>query len=41
MHRVTQHRSAAAGIEAMSLATDRAFPRHGHDQFGLLYASSA
>jgi AraC-like DNA-binding protein len=35
MHRVTLHRCASLPIEAMSLATDRAFPRHAHDQFGV------
>ncbi|WP_323121254.1 helix-turn-helix transcriptional regulator [Burkholderia alba] len=35
MHRVILHRCADAPIEAISLATDRAFPRHAHDQFGI------
>ena len=34
-HRVVQHRSAIAGIEAVTLLTDRGFPRHSHDQLGL------
>lgn len=35
MHRAEQHRSAVSGIEAFTLASDRSFPRHAHDQFGL------
>jgi AraC-like DNA-binding protein len=34
-HRVTQHRSGIAGIEAMTLFSDHAFPRHSHDHFGI------
>ena len=34
-HRVSQHRSALRGIEAMTLLTDHAFPRHSHDGFGI------
>jgi len=34
-HRVEQHRSAVPGIEAMTLFSDHAFPRHSHDQFGI------
>ena len=33
-HRATAHRSAVAGIQALSITSDRAFPRHDHDQFG-------
>src|SRR5436190_23997102 len=35
IHRVIQHRSGIAGIEAMTLFSDRSFPRHTHDQFGI------
>ncbi len=35
MHRVTHYRRADDGIEAISLDTDRAFPRHAHDEFGV------
>ncbi|TAM02688.1 MAG: AraC family transcriptional regulator [Paraburkholderia sp.] len=35
MHRVTHYRHAAEGIEAISLNSDRAFPRHTHDEFGV------
>lgn len=35
MHRVEQHRSGIPGIEAMTLFSDHAFPRHSHDQFGI------
>ena len=34
-HHVTQHKSALPGIEAMTLWTDRAFPRHAHDPLGI------
>jgi AraC-like DNA-binding protein len=34
-HRVATHRSGAPGIEAMTLASNHAFPRHSHDQFGV------
>ena len=35
VHEVTQHRSALPGVEARTIASDRAFPRHSHDQFGV------
>jgi AraC-like DNA-binding protein len=35
VHRVIQHRSAIPGIEAMTLFTNHAFPRHAHEQFGI------
>jgi len=35
MHMVAQHRSAFPGVEAMTLLTDHAFPRHSHDGFGI------
>jgi AraC-like DNA-binding protein len=34
-HRVVQHRSVFPGIEAMTMFTEHAFPRHSHDQFGI------
>ncbi|WP_428391090.1 AraC family transcriptional regulator [Lichenicoccus sp.] len=34
-HIVAQHRSALPGVEAMTLLTDHAFPRHSHDGFGI------
>lgn len=34
-HRVLQHRSAVPGIEALTLASNHAFPRHSHDQLGI------
>ena len=34
-HRVAQHRSALRGMEAMTLLTDHAFPRHSHDGLGI------
>ena len=35
VHRVTQHRSGIPGVEAMTLFSDHAFPRHSHDHFGI------
>lgn len=34
-HRATAHPSVLLGVEAVSLVSDRAFPRHFHDQFGV------
>lgn len=34
-HMVVQHRSALPGMEARTLLTDHAFPRHSHDGFGI------
>lgn len=34
-HTIAQHRSALPGVEAMTLLTDHAFPRHSHDGFGI------
>jgi AraC-like DNA-binding protein len=34
-HRVEQHRSGIPGIEAMTLFSNHAFPRHSHDQLGI------
>jgi AraC-like DNA-binding protein len=34
-HIVAQHRSALPGVEALTLLTDHAFPRHSHDGFGV------
>lgn len=42
VHRAEPHRSAIPGIEAYALASNRSFPRHAHDQFGIgLIASGA
>jgi AraC-like DNA-binding protein len=35
VHQVTQYRSALAGIEAMALFSNRSFPRHTHDHYGI------
>ena len=35
IHDAEQYRSALAGVEAFALASDRSFPRHAHDQFGI------
>ena len=34
-HRVLVHTSSVQGIEAVSLCTNHAFPRHSHDEFGV------
>lgn len=34
-HRMIQHRSALCWVEARTLASDRVFPRHSHDQLGV------
>lgn len=34
-HRAEQHRTSILGVEAFSLASDRSFPRHAHDSFGI------
>jgi len=34
-HRMIQHRSALRWVEARTLASDRVFPRHSHDQLGV------
>ena len=34
VHKVSQHRSGIAGIEAMTMLSEHTFPRHSHDQFG-------
>jgi AraC-like DNA-binding protein len=35
VHRAALHRSALAGVEAMSLYSDHSFPRHSHDHYGI------
>src|SRR5215831_19237553 len=35
VHRVEQHRSGILGIEAMTLFSNHAFPRHSHDHLGI------
>lgn len=34
-HRMLQHRSTLSWVEARTLASDRVFPRHSHDQLGI------
>ena len=34
-HLAIQHRSACAGVEAVTVASDRSFPRHAHDEYGV------
>ncbi len=40
MHEVRQYRTALPGVEAVSLNSDRQFPRHSHDQLGIGTISS-
>lgn len=35
VHKVSQHRSGMAGVEAVTMLTEHTFPRHSHDQFGI------
>ena len=35
VHRAELHRSCVGGIEAIALTSNRHFPRHAHDQFGI------
>jgi AraC-like DNA-binding protein len=35
IHQVRQYRQTLPGVEAVSLLTEHAFPRHSHDQFGI------
>ena len=34
-HQILQLRSSLPGVEALSLLSEHAFPRHAHDQFGI------
>lgn len=34
-HRAVAHRVSLVGLEALSLVSNRTFPRHAHDQFGI------
>lgn len=34
-HRALQHRTNRLGVEAVSVCSDRQFPRHAHDSYGL------
>jgi AraC-like DNA-binding protein len=40
MHTVRQYRAALLGVEAVIMTSDRWFPRHSHDQFGIGVISS-
>lgn len=35
MHRSVRHSTILPGIEAISIVSDRTFPRHSHDEFGI------
>jgi AraC-like DNA-binding protein len=35
VHQVVPHRSCLAGVEAFSLLSERHFPRHAHDHYGI------
>ncbi|TGD93177.1 AraC family transcriptional regulator [Methylobacterium nonmethylotrophicum] len=34
-HRARQHRTGLPGLEAVAVSSDRSFPRHAHDQYGI------
>ncbi len=34
-HEATPHRTGLSGVEAISLVSNRGYPRHAHDQFGV------
>ena len=35
MHKIEYHSTSVPGIETMAATTDRSFPRHTHDQYGI------
>ncbi|MBL3706107.1 helix-turn-helix domain-containing protein [Sulfitobacter sp. BDSS02] len=37
MHKSVRHKTILAGVEAISISSDRTFPRHSHDEFGFGY----
>lgn len=37
MHKSARHCTSVPGVEAISIISDRSFPRHTHDEFGLGY----
>ena len=37
MHKSVRHSTVVSGIEVISITSDRSFPRHTHDEFGLGY----
>ena len=37
MHKSARHCTSVSGVEAISIISDRSFPRHTHDEFGLGY----
>ena len=37
MHKSARHSTVVPGIEAISIISDRTFPRHTHDEFGIGY----
>lgn len=37
MHKSARHRTIFPGIDAISIKSDRTFPRHSHDEFGFGY----
>lgn len=40
MHKSVRHSTLVPGIEAISIISDRTFPRHTHDEFGIGYLVS-
>ena len=37
MHVATRHATSVPGVDAISILSDRSFPRHSHDEFGFGY----
>ena len=37
MHHAVRHKTRLTGIDAISMTSDRSFPRHSHDEFGFGY----
>lgn len=40
MHRSARHQTNLPGIDAISIRSDRSFPRHSHDEFGFGYIAA-
>ena len=37
MHKSVRHKAVLSGVDAISIMSDRTFPRHSHDEFGFGY----
>ncbi|HCP80946.1 MAG TPA: AraC family transcriptional regulator [Octadecabacter sp.] len=40
MHKPVQHHTVLRGVDAISIRSDRTFPRHSHDEFGFGYIAA-